>query len=311
MLRRCVKRLMQSLHPLIKYLNEHYKLWTQPDTESLITGTLVDITRSKRDSIAENAFLRQQLIVLKRQTPHPALTSKDRGLLVLLASRVRGWKEALLVVKPDTLKKWHREGFRIYWRRKSKGKPHTPRLSPEAIALIRQMAIENRTWGAKRIRDELCKLGYQVSKRTVRKYMQQARRDLPPRQTEQTWAMFLKNHASEIWACDFLQVHDLLFRPLFAFFIVELESRRVVHVGVTRAPSDAWVAQQLREATPFGAGPKYLIRDNDDKFGAQFKRVAAGITSCSRRRCAHRKRIRFANDFWAASDMSAWTIFSF
>jgi putative transposase len=139
------------------------------------------------------------------------------------------------------------------------------------------MAVENRLWGAKRIRGELKKLGIPVSKRTIQRYMRQARKALPPRTSGQTWATFLKNHGHEIWACDFLQVYDLLFCPMFAFFIVELGSRRVVHVGVTRAPSDAWVAQQLREATPFGTGPKYLIRDNDDKFGAQFKRVAAGI----------------------------------
>jgi putative transposase len=124
---------------------------------------------------------------------------------------------ALLLVKPDTLKKWHREGFRLYWRRKSKGISRKPRISPEAIVLIQQMAVENRTWGAKRIRDELRKLGHRVNKRTVRKYMQQARRDWPPRQSGQTWATFLKNHASEIWACDFVQTYDLFFRTIFVF----------------------------------------------------------------------------------------------
>ncbi len=93
----------------------------------------------------------------------------------------------------------------------------------------------------------------------------------------QTWKTFLRNHAAEIWACDFLQVTDLFFRPLFAFFIVELQSRKVIHVNVTRSPTDLWVAQQLREATPYGEGPKYLIRDNDRKFGPHFARVA--ITS--------------------------------
>jgi len=170
MLRRCVKWLIHCLRLAIPYLNRHYKQWTKPDTESLVVGTVVDAARSKRDLIAENAFLRQQLIVFKRQAPRPSLTPKDRGLLVFLASNVRGWQDALLLVKPDTLTKWHREGFRIYWRRKSKSKTRKPRISPEAIALIQQMALENRTWGAKRIRDELRKLGHQVSKRTVRKY---------------------------------------------------------------------------------------------------------------------------------------------
>jgi putative transposase len=242
-----------------------------------VAGTLVDVTRSKRDLIAENAFLRQQLIVLKRQTPRPRLTPKDRGLLVLLASWVHGWRDALLVVKPETLKQWHREGYRIYWRRRSKDKARKPRISPEAIALIHQMALENRTWGAKRIRDELRKLGHRVSKRTVRKYMQQARRDLPPRQSGQTWATFLKNHASEIWACDFVQTYDVFFRTIFVFFVIELESRRVIHYGVTRSPSNAWVAQQWRNATPFEDGPRFLIRDNDDKFGPHFSAVTSHV----------------------------------
>jgi putative transposase len=270
MLRRCVKRLIHCLYPTIQYLNEHYKQWTKPDTDWLVASTLVDVTRSKRDLIAENAFLCQQLIVLKRQTPRPRLTPKDRGLLVLLASWVHGWRDALLVVKPDTLKQWHREGYRIYWRHKSKGKPRQPRISPEAIALIYPMALESRTWGAKRIRDELRKLGHRVSKHAVRKYMQQARRDLPPRQSGQTRATFLKNHASEIWACDLVQPYDMFFRTLCVFFVVELESRRVIHCGVTRSPPDAWVAQQWRNATPFEEGPRFLIRDNDDKFGAHF-----------------------------------------
>jgi putative transposase len=237
-----------------------------------------DLFRSRKELIAENAFLRQQVIVLNRQKRGRAqLTPRDRRVLVFLAHHIGGWKDALHIVKPDTLKKWHREGFRLYWRHKSRTTTRQPRIAQETIELIKQMAVENRLWGAKRIRGELKKLGIQVSKRTIQRYMRQARQALPPRTSGQTWATFLKNHAHEIWACDFLQVYDLLFRPMFAFFIVELGSRRVVHVGVTRAPSDAWVAQQLREATPFGIGPKYLIRDNDDKFGAQFKRVAAGI----------------------------------
>ena len=310
MLRRCVKLLAGCLRPCSNYLNQRYQEWTKPDTVSLVTGTLVDITRSKRDLVAENAFLRQQLIVLKRQTPRPSLTPKDRGPLVLLASKVRGWKDALVVVKPATLKKWHREGFRIYWRRKSKGKPRKPRISPEAIALIQQMALENRTWRAKRIRDELRKLGHRVSKRTVRKYMKQARRDVPPRQSGQTWATFLKNHASEIWACDFVQTYDLFFRTVFVFFIIELESRRVVHFGVTRSPSDVWVAQQWRNATPFEAGPRFLIRDNDQKFGTHFSFLWAMLRS-SRHRCVRRKLMRLVSASWAVSVVSAWITSSF
>jgi putative transposase len=133
------------------------------------------------------------------------------------------------------------------------------------------MATKNRLWGAERIRGELLKLGLRVCKRTIQKYMRNVRIRQP---RGQRWATFVHTHAAQIWACDFLQVTDLFFRPLFAFFIVELQSRKVIHVGVTRSPTDAWVAQQLREATPYGQAPMYLIRDNDGKFGSCFARVA-------------------------------------
>ncbi len=134
------------------------------------------------------------------------------------------------------------------------------------------MARDNRVWGAERIQGELRQLGVKLAKRTIQKYMRAVR---PSRPRGQTWSTFLKNHASQIWACDFLPVVDFTFRQLYAFFIIELGSRRVVHVGVTRHPTAAWVAQQLREATPFDTHPTYLIRDNDSKFALQFARVAA------------------------------------
>jgi transposase InsO family protein len=137
--------------------------------------------------------------------------------------------------------------------------------------LIQEIAANNRLWGAERIRGELLKLDIRVSKRTIQKYMKHIR---PKRTRGQSWKTFLRNHAAEVWACDFLQVTDLFFRPLFAFFFVELKSRKVIHMNVTRTPTDPWVAQQLREATPYGEGPKYLIRDNDCKFGPSFARVA-------------------------------------
>ena len=144
-------------------------------------------------------------------------------------------------------------------------------MAAETIALIRAMAATNRLWGADRIRGELLKLNIRVSKRTIQRYLRQAR---PPRRSGQGWAMFLRNHAHEIWACDFLPVADLLFRPVYAFFVISLGTRRVVHVGVTRHPTDGWVAQQLREATPFDERPRFLIRDNDAKYGPCFDRLA-------------------------------------
>lgn len=133
------------------------------------------------------------------------------------------------------------------------------------------MAAANRTWGGERIRGELLKLHIRVAKSTIQRYLRSAH---PPRRSGQTWATFLSNHGKHIWAADFLPITDLLFRPLHAFFLIELASRRVVHVGVTRHPTDAWVAQQLRQATPFDRHPKYLLRDNDSRYGPAFARMA-------------------------------------
>jgi putative transposase len=252
-------------------------LWARPAAGTHATGTGRDLLRTRAQLVAENAFLRQQLVVLRRSVTRPLVTPAERALLVLLAGRVRAWQQALLLVRPETLLRWRRAGFRALWRRKSRQGPGRPPLEAETVALIRRLAGENPLWGAERIRGELGKLGIRVAKRTIQTYLRGAR---PPRPRGQTWATFLRNHAAATWVCDFLPVTDALFRPLFAFFIIELATRRVVHVGATRHPTDVWVAQQLREATPFVQRPQYLIRDNDGKFGPAFARVAAasGIT---------------------------------
>ena len=246
---------------------------TKPRPSSPVLSTVADLARSKPQLIAENLLLRQQLIVLNRSVKRPRCTRADRLLFVLLASRLQGWMDALLIVKPETVLRWHRRGFRLFWKRKSRAASQEPQIPAETINLIKEMAAKNRLWGAERIRGELLKLNVKVAKRTIQRYIRQAR---PSRPRGQTWATFIRNHAKDVWACDFLQVHDLFFRPIFACFITELGSRRIVHVGVTRSPTDAWVAQQLREATPFGDAPKYLIRDNDAKYGRQFTTVAVG-----------------------------------
>ena len=188
--------------------------------------------------------------------------------------RIFGQHKALVIVQPETVLRWHRDLFRWVWRRRSRPRRRgKPALTDDIVALIKRIAEENRSWGAERIRGELLKLGIRVSKSTIQKYNYQVRKPGSPRQT---WATFLRNHASKIWACDFLQTYDLLFRSLFVFVIIELGSRRLVHFGVTRSPTDAWLAQQLREATPFAQGPRFLIRDNDRKYGKLFARVAAG-----------------------------------
>jgi transposase InsO family protein len=234
-------------------------------------GTLTDLARSKTELVAENALLRKPLVILRRQVKRPTCTKKDRMLLVMLARMVRTWKQVLFIVQPETLLRWHRQGFKLYWKYKSRAASAKPKISAETVALIKEMASNNRLWGAERIRGELIKLGIHVCKRTIQKYMRPVRTARP---RGQKWSTFLHTHAEQIWACDFLPVTSLFFRSLFAFFIIELHSRRVIHIGVTRNPTDAWTAQQLREATAYGEGPKYLIRDNDSKFGQGFGRVA-------------------------------------
>jgi hypothetical protein len=246
----------------------------KPDNHDPVLNAAMDLTRSKPDLVLENMLLRQQLIVLKRQMKRPALTGRERVLLVLLASKLRTWKHALVIVQPDTVLRWHRDLFRWVWRRRSRPRRRgKPPLTGDIVALIKQMAEENRSWGAERIRGELLKLGLRVSKSTIQKYIHEVRK---PGSPKQTWGTFLRNHAKEIWACDFLQTYDLFFRTVFVFIIIELGSRRVVQFGVTRNPTDTWLAQQLREATPFGEGPRYLIRDNDRKYGRLFANVATG-----------------------------------
>ena len=261
---RLIRLCLQSLH-------QRFVSWTKPETSSFLLGTLTDLSRPKSELVAENALLRQQVIILRRQVKRPACTKTDRMLLVLLARIVRAWKQALFIVQPETLLRWHRQGFKLLWKYKSRAASLTPRISQETVALIQEMARDNRLWGAERMRGELLKLGIRVCKRTIQKYMKGVRTTRP---YGQTWKTFLHTHAQQIWACDFLPVTDLFFRSLFAFFIVELHSRRVIHMCVTRSPTDAWTAQQLREATAYGVSPKYLIRDNDSKFGVAFARVA-------------------------------------
>jgi transposase InsO family protein len=246
--------------------------WTRPSNTSLLLETLTDLIKPKSELVAENALLRQQLIILRRQSNRPVCTKRDRNLLVLLARATRSWRQALLIVQPETLLRWHRQGFRLFWKHKSKATSNKPKVAAEIIVLIKDMAKNNLLWGAERIRGELLKLDIHVCKRTIQKYMRGVR---TPRPRGQSWRTFLHNHGREIWACDFLQVTDLFFHPLFAFFIIELRSRKVIHVGVTKSPTDTWTAQQLREATPHGQTPKYLIRDHDRKFGPCFARVAA------------------------------------
>ena|SRR5947209_2370089 len=202
--------IMQLVRLCLRSLHHRYLAWIKPDTSSLLLGTLTDLARGKSELVAENALLRQQVIILRRQVKRPACSKTDRMLLVLLASMVHIRKQALFIVQPETLLRWHRQGFKLFWKYKSRAASLAPRISQQTVDLIKEMARDNRLWGAERIRGELLKLGIRVCKRTIQKYMRDTR---SPRQRGQTWATFLQNHAKDIWACDALAGH----RPLLSF----------------------------------------------------------------------------------------------
>jgi len=226
--------------------------WARPLALTHATGTGAAVVRRRAPLRAENAVLRQQLLVLRRRIKRPVVTAADRALPVVLAGRVRARRQALLLVRPETLLRWHRAGFRSCWRWQSRPGPGRPPLPTETVALIRQMAAENPLWGAERSRGELGKVGIRTAKRTSQTYRRGHR---APRPRGQTWATFLRNHAPDSWACDVLPVTDLLFRPLCACFVVELATRRGVHLGATRQPTDAGIAQPLRAAPPLRPAP--------------------------------------------------------
>jgi putative transposase len=190
-----VNRIRQVITTGVHLLRKQIFFRMKPAPTSLARGSLHDLVRTKPQLIPENALLRQQFIVLNRSVNRPHLTGTDRSLLVLLASRVRAWKEAVLIVQPDTLLRWHRQGFRLFWRHKSRPYARASRIPTETIALIQEMASNNHLWGVKRIQGELLKLDFTVSKRTIARYIRQVR---PLRPHGQNWATFLQNHAREI-----------------------------------------------------------------------------------------------------------------
>jgi putative transposase len=257
--------------PLAKAAHQLFRRVTQPALSNPLTGTLADLPRSRAQLLAENAFLRQQLAVLHRQTKTPRLAARDRPSLLLLAPWGPNWKSILQIVQPDTLLRWHRAGFRLFWRWQSRRRAPARRLEAQTLDLIQRLARENRLWGVERIRGELLKLGVHLAKRTIQKHMHLARSQSP---AGQSWSTFLKNQGQDIWACDFVPEVTLFFQTVYAFVIIHLSSRRVIHVNATRHPTDAWVARQLREATPFGQTAKHLICDNDTKYGPLFDAAA-------------------------------------
>ncbi len=222
--------------------------------------------RSRQKLAAENLFLRKQLALFKEREVRPRRADDATRAALVWLSRTFNWRDALVVVKPATLIRWHREGFRRYWKLKSR--PGRPALPRDVRTLICRMALENPNWGEERIANELfLKLGLRVSPRTVRKYMP----DLPGNGSgrgikDQRWTTFVRNHAEGIVACDFFTVVTAAFRVLYVFVVVEHATRRILHFNVTAHPTAHWTLQQLREAIPEDHSYQFLIRDRDAKF---------------------------------------------
>ena len=230
----------------------------------LLVGLLALPFKSKSRLEAENAVLRHQLIVLRRKVQgRIRLTNDDRWFLVQLYRWFPSILQALTIVQPETLVRWHRAGFRYYWRWKSRPRGGRPQIEANLRVLIRRMSIENPLWGAPRIHGELLKLGFDVAQSSVAKYM--VRRWGPP---SQGWRTFLRNHAPDIAAMDLFVVPTIGFDLLYAFVIVRLDRRALIWINVTTNPTAEWVALQLTEAFPWNEAPRYLIRDRDRIYGA-------------------------------------------
>jgi transposase InsO family protein len=235
--------------------------------------SLVSVFRSRRRLESENLALRHQVAVLRRSAPRRLrLRSSDRFLFALLYRLWPGVLASVVVVKPETVVRWHRSGFKAFWRWKSRGRPGRPRVPEEIRDLIREVSLANPLWGAPRIHGELLKVGIEVAQSTVAKYMVKGRR--PP---SQSWRSFLRNHADGIASVDFFVIPTAAFKLLFGFVILRHDRRRLVHIAVTASPTADWIARQLSEAFPWDTAPRYLVRDRDGAYGQTFRRCLGAM----------------------------------
>jgi transposase InsO family protein len=229
-----------------------------------VLTVLVSPFKSKSRLEAENAVLRHQVVMLRRMVHRRVrLTNSDRLFFIQLYRWFPSVLKVITVIRPETLVRWHRVGFRHYWRWKSRSFGGRPQIDTELRALIRQMSIENSLWGAPRIHGEVLKLGFEVAQSSVAKYM--VKRAGPP---SQGWGTFLCNHAPNIAAMDLFVVPTIGFDLLYAFIIIRLDRRDLVWINVTKSPTAEWIARQLTEAFPWSAAPRYLIRDQDRIYGS-------------------------------------------
>jgi len=225
--------------------------------------------RSRNEQAVVELALRQQLATYALEKTSPRLTPLDRAFWVALSRLWPHWRDSLVIVKPDTVIRWHRKGFRLYWRSISKRGPGRPPISDELQTLIRRLADEN-DWRARKIQAELKKLGFTIGLATVSRYLPKRTPDLGK---QQRWMTFLRNHRHGITAMDFFVVPTVGFRLLYVWFMIDHGRRRIIHFDVTANPNAQWVIQQLREAFPYDSAPDYLIYDNDSIFSRDVTRA--------------------------------------
>ena len=243
-----------------------------------LLGWIVSAFSSREDLILENLVLRQQLLTLHATRPRRRLTALHKLFWVALRRFWSGWTKPLVLVTPRTVVSWHRAGFRLYWtwvsraRRVGGGR----RVSKEVRVLIFRMVAENPTWGAPRIHGELLKLGFDLSERSVSRWVRRAPRDPDP---AKRWLTFLRNHREAIAAMDFFTVPTLTFGVLYCFFVIGHDRRKILHFNVTQNPNAVWVAQQLREAWAYKQPHRFLLFDRDSKFGVDVISVVRDMGS--------------------------------
>ena len=239
---------------------------------SLLTWVLRAAFTSRRSLVLENLTLRQQLATYARTQKRPRLNSGQRAFWVALSKVWTDWRSPLVLAKPATVIAWHRRGHHRFWTRKC-GKPGRPPILAEHIVFIRRISTENPDWGEDRIAEELAlKLGVTHSTSTIRRYMVRSRGS----RGGQTWKSFIRNHASQVFAADFLTQYTALFTTVYIFVVMHVASRRIVLINATTSPGLDWVKQPIRQATEWAKCPRFLLHDNDGVYGQYHQRRARG-----------------------------------
>ncbi len=234
---------------------------------------LLSLFKSRTQLHLEVLFLRKQLEIVARSSAKIKIRPADKFFMGFLTDLYESWREALLIVQPETVIRWHRQSFHLYWRWKSRTELGRPTIPQAQIDLIRQMAGQNPLWGAPRIHGEMLKLGFEISQSTVLRYMPRK----APGTGKQQWKTFLKNHSAQIFSADFFVVPTITFRLLYVLIFLSQDKRRIVLFNVSAHPTAQWSTQQLRNVFSDEAPPRFLLRDRDAKFGEMFTETVAAL----------------------------------